>query len=171
MNEMKQIKELRKEAMDRAMNVQCMFAGRTNDSNVRGKCVPVDDHVIYCATYRDSIPYTEDEVKMIRSKLEYYGFTEVNVRISKKDGTRIAVCAHYSGNGADADAGISYKEWTLADLVRAVQSNPKMFPNGLNTRISMGDFEGNTYHRKATVGEDAGRLYLSYELHEYSDEV
>ena len=34
----------------------------------------------------------------------------------------------------------------------------------LKTKLSLGDFEGNTCHRKFSVGTDDGRLYLSYEL-------
>ena len=51
-------------------------------------------------------------------------------------------------------------------LIRLVQKDKASFPLGLKTKLSLGDFEGNTYHRKFSVGADNGRLYLSYELNE-----
>lgn len=53
--------------------------------------------------------------------------------------------------------------------MKFVQEHKSDFPHGLNTKIALGDFEGNTYHRKVAVGTDDGRLYLSYEMHEQAD--
>ena len=65
-----------------------------------------------------------------------------------------------------AEPAFVYKEFTLGELVRLVQKDKASFPLGLKTKLSLGDFEGNTYHRKISVGADDGRLYLSYELNE-----
>ena len=64
------------------------------------------------------------------------------------------------------EPGFVYKEFTLGELVQIVKKDKATFPNGLKTKLSLGDFEGNTYHRKISVGADDGRLYLSYELNE-----
>ena len=65
-----------------------------------------------------------------------------------------------------AEPAFIYKEFTLGELVQIVKKDKTTFPHGLKTKISLGDFEGNTYHRKISVGADDGRLYLSYELNE-----
>ena len=65
-----------------------------------------------------------------------------------------------------AEPAFVYKEFTLGELVRIVKKDKATFPNGLKTKLSLGDFEANTYHRKISVGADDGRLYLSYELNE-----
>ena len=65
-----------------------------------------------------------------------------------------------------AEPAFVYKELTLGELVRFVKQDKASFPLGLKTKLSLGDFEGNTYHRKFSVDTDDGRLYLSYELNE-----
>ena len=65
-----------------------------------------------------------------------------------------------------AEPAFIYKEFTLGELMRIVKKDKASFPHGLKTKLSLGDFEGNTYHRKISVGTDDGRLYLSYELNE-----
>ena len=65
-----------------------------------------------------------------------------------------------------AEPAFVYKEFTLGELVRIIKKDKASFPQGLKTKISLGDFEGNTYHRKISVGADDGRLCLSYELNE-----
>ena len=61
---------------------------------------------------------------------------------------------------------LSTRNLPLGELVRIVKKDKATFPNGLKTKLSLGDFEGNTYHRKFSVGTDDGRLYLTYELNE-----
>ena len=69
-----------------------------------------------------------------------------------------------------AEPAFVYKEFTLGELVQIVKKDKATFPNGLKTKLSLGDFEGNTYHRKISVGADDGRLYLSYELNERDEQ-
>ena len=69
-----------------------------------------------------------------------------------------------------AEPAFVYKEFTLGELVHLVQKDKASFPLGLKTKLSLGDFEGNTYHRKFSVGTDDGRLYLSYELNERDEQ-
>ena len=40
----------------------------------------------------------------------------------------------------------------------------------MKTKLTFGDFEGNTFHRKVSVSADDGRLHLSYELNELDDD-
>ena len=40
----------------------------------------------------------------------------------------------------------------------------------LKTKLSLGDFKGNTYRRKFSVDTDNGRLLLSYELNERDEQ-
>lgn len=42
---------------------------------------------------------------------------------------------------------MNYKTITLKDLVTFVQGNPTTFPEGLNTVLLSGDFEGNYTHK------------------------
>ena len=65
-----------------------------------------------------------------------------------------------------AESAFIYKEFTLGELMRIVKKDKASFPHGLKTKISLGDFEGNTYHRNISLGADDGRLHLSYELNE-----
>ena len=55
-------------------------------------------------------------------------------------------------------------------LVRLVLNDKASFPHGLKTKLSLGDFEGNTYHRKFSVGTDNGRPYLSNALNERDEQ-
>ena len=78
--------------------------------------------------------------------------------------------AHVYYGQKPAEPAFVYKEFTLGELVHLVQKDKASFPLGLKTKLSLGDFEGNTYHRKFSVGTDDGRLYLSYELNERDEQ-
>ena len=65
----------------------------------------------------------------------------------------------------------SYRTLTVRDLVELVQSNPTIFPNGLDTTIITGDFEGNYVHLKHEMhaepdDDNVNSLLLNYEMHE-----
>lgn len=60
----------------------------------------------------------------------------------------------------------NYKQITVRDLVNAVTANKKQFPNGLDTVIVSGDFEGNYTHQKHEIMHDGNKLCLGYEMHE-----
>lgn len=94
------------------------------------------------------------------------GFTDIHCSLSpKKD--ELLVRAVYDG---DNQLGFRYAEVTIGELVRFVKTHKANFPDGMRTRISLGDFEGNTYHRKVALGCDNKRLYLSYEMNECDGE-
>ena len=64
----------------------------------------------------------------------------------------------------------NYKTLTVRDLVNIVNAD-KHFPNGLDTPIATGDFEGNYHHILHEVfhGDKVGKnpaILLCYEMHE-----
>lgn len=90
------------------------------------------------------------------------GFTNARVLIDDS-GKMMRLTAIYTGS---SDKGFGYGEVTIGELVKFIKDHTADFPQRMKTKLSLGDFEGNTYHRKVSVGTDDGRLYLSYELHE-----
>ena len=59
-----------------------------------------------------------------------------------------------------------YGTITVQDLIDMIKSNPKLFPNGMNTEVWSGDFEGNYTHIKHELMSDDGKLFIGYEMHE-----
>jgi hypothetical protein len=65
---------------------------------------------------------------------------------------------------------MEYGTITIKELVDIVKSNKKLFPDGMNTKIYSGDFEGNDWHSKHAIqhtklnGENM--VFLGYEMHE-----
>ena len=64
----------------------------------------------------------------------------------------------------------NYKTITLQDIIDMVKSNPKLFPDGMNTKVFSGDFEGNyTRHFHEISQDEYGSekaIFLGYEMHE-----
>jgi len=61
---------------------------------------------------------------------------------------------------------VCYGEITISQLVQFVKAHREAFPNGMHTKVCLGDFEGNTFHTKIVPSADVGRLFLGYELNE-----
>lgn len=65
---------------------------------------------------------------------------------------------------------MSYKTITIQDIVDAVKRDPKLFPDGMNTKVFSGDFEGNyTHHLHIICHDKHGSedvIFLGYEMHE-----
>ena len=61
---------------------------------------------------------------------------------------------------------VRYGEVSIADFVEFDQSHPSDFPRGIGTTITLGDFEGNTYHSSMVMTADRRNLHLMYELNE-----
>lgn len=64
----------------------------------------------------------------------------------------------------------NYDIITLQDIVDFVNNNKEHFPEGMNTKVFSGDFEGNYTHwmhslQKDTLGDDSV-LFIGYEMHE-----
>ena len=110
---------------------------------------------------------TEVDTQLVEANLSLFGgFTDVTRSLSEGN----KVLTYYSTYTGEEPVELRYGETTIASLVKFVQEHKSDFPHGLNTKIALGDFEGNTYHRKVAVGTDDGRLLLNYELNELDDE-
>jgi len=109
----------------------------------------------------------EMERQLIIANLELQGgFTDIAVTMMN-GGRSMLVRAIYDGKEG---IGLRHGEHTIADLLQLIKDHRKEFPNGLLTKVSLGDYEGNSYHRHFTAGGDDGRLYLSFEMNEHDGE-
>ena len=63
-----------------------------------------------------------------------------------------------------------YGRMRVQDLVNVIGKHPDLFPNGMNTFISCGDYEGNYNHRLLSVEDNGygpkGAVKLYFELHD-----
>ena len=109
-------------------------------------------------------PFDPDsEKQLLKANIDLQGgFSDVRVALSQ-DRKELLARACYDGA---ANPDLRYGEVTVGELVKFIKDHSPNFPRGMKTKISLGDFEGNTCHRKVSVGTDDGRLHLSYELHE-----
>lgn len=60
----------------------------------------------------------------------------------------------------------TYKKQTVWDLVKFVIENKDVFPKGIHTEITSGDFEGNYTHQSHELQSDGCKVCLAYEMHE-----
>lgn len=98
------------------------------------------------------------------------GFTSIKINEPKKlSGGAYDLDISANFGGEPAKKSLTPKEITVRDLLLAVQ-NTKKFPLGLDTKITLGDFEGNTYHKKCVLMKDKGKVYLAYEMNEYDND-
>lgn len=70
----------------------------------------------------------------------------------------------------DMELGV-YGEITVRDIVNAVTSNPKLFPNGMDTKIASGDIGLYNFHREHVMQHEqmsaevySPCLFLGYEM-------
>lgn len=73
-------------------------------------------------------------------------------------------------NSQETKMSESYKTITVKDLVNFVSNDKKNFPQGLDTPITSGDFEGNFHHVLHELfidklGEKEA-VFIGYEMHE-----
>ena len=107
------------------------------------------------------------ERQLIISNIELHGgFRNITV-VLRNGGRSMLVRTIYDGV---EKPNLEHDEHTLGDLLDLVDAHPSDFPEGLETPITLGDYEGNTLHRSFSVCEDNGRLHLSFELNESDDE-
>lgn len=71
---------------------------------------------------------------------------------------------------------MDYKIITVQDIVNVIESNPDMFPDGMQTKVCSGDFEGNYAHKKHEISctkftNLGNTLFLGYEMHEGYDGI
>lgn len=164
----KNLLKLKAEAEEKLATAANIFARRdgktTSDPRVqefRGR--------LYCrillTTTGHPFDKDSDEALLIANLDNLGGFENITCYRNRKR-TRLLVTATYGG---ESSAVVRYGEVTIGELVKFIKEHRADFPLGMNTKISLGDFGGNTYHRKVAVGTDDGRLYLSYEMHERAD--
>ena len=156
-------------AKKKLTSVGKIFKGRDNGTDFEVLCYEEDGAITAALKlWTTDHPFDpEIDEQLVASNLALLGgFKDVGVNVTEC-GKEMTFYATYTG---DAVAEIKYGEVTLDELVRFVKTHKADFPLGIKTRISLGDFEGNTYHRKVAVGSDDGRLLLNYELNELDDE-
>ena len=165
----KTIAKLKAEAEEKLTTVAGIFAHRdgktTSDPRVkefRGR--------LYCRILLTTTghPFDKDsDEALLIANLENLGGFESIVCSRNRKGTRLLVTTTYSG---ESSAVVRYGEVTIGELVKFIKEHRANFPLGMKTKISLGDFEGNSYHRKVALGCDNKRLYLSYEMNECDGE-
>ena len=158
-------KTLIREAKRKLAKIGKMFEGRDASTHYQALVYEEDAKVTAALKlWTGGHPFnTKVDTQLVEANLSFFGgFTDVARSLSEGN----KELTYYSTYTGEEPVELPYGETTLAALVKFVQEHRSDFPRGLNTKISLGDFEGNTYHRKVTVSSDDGRLYLSYELHE-----
>lgn len=161
-------KTLIRDAKRKLAKIGKMFEGRDPNTHYQVLVYEEDSKVTAALKlWTGRQPFsTEVDTQLVEANLSLFGgFTDVTRSLSEGN----KVLTYYSTYTGEEPDELRYGETTLATLVKFVQDHKTDFPHGLNTKITLGDFEGNTYHRKIAVGSDDGRLYLSYELHERAD--
>ena len=61
---------------------------------------------------------------------------------------------------------MSYKEYTIKELIEELKECAKELPNGIDSLVTTGDFEGNYTHRLIEPMLDDDSVFLGYEMHE-----
>ena len=158
-------KTLIREAKRKLAKIGKMFEGRDSSTHYQALVYEEDSKVTAALKlWTNEHPFnTEVDTQLIEANLSLFGgFADVTRLLSEEN----KVLTYYSTYMGEDPVQLHYGETTLAALVKFVQEHKSDFPHGMKTKLSLGDFEGNTYHRKVSVGTDDGRLYLSYELHD-----
>lgn len=60
----------------------------------------------------------------------------------------------------------NYKQYTIKELIKELKDCAKHLPNGLNSLVTTGDFEGNYTHQLIEPMLDEDSVFLGYEMHE-----
>ena len=161
-------KTLIREAKRKLAKIGKMFEGRDSCTHHQALVYEEDGKVTAALKlWTGGHPFnTEVDTQLVEANLSLFGgFTDVTRSLS--DGNK--ELTYYSTYTGEEPVKLRYGETTLAALVKFVQKHKSDFPHGLNTKIALGDFEGNNYHRKVAVSSDDGRLFLNYEMNEYDD--
>ena len=161
--------KLKVDAKKKLTSVGNIFKGRDNGTDFEVLCYEEDGAITAALKlWTAGHPFDgEIDEQLVVSNLALLGgFEDVGANVAE-DGMEMTFYTTYTG---DAVAEIKYGEVTLDELVRFVKTHKADFPLGIKTRISLGDFEGNNYHRKVAVSSDDGRLFLNYEMNEYDEE-
>lgn len=162
-------KTLIREATKKLAKIGKMFGGRDASTHYQALVYEEDGKVTAALKlWTGRRPFDTDvDTQLVEANLSLFGgFADVSRSLSNGN----KELTYYSTYTGEEPVELPYGETTLAALVKFVQEHKSDFPHGLNTKISLGDFEGNTYHRKVAVCGDDGRLFLNYEMNEYDEE-
>ena len=162
-------KTLIRDAKKKLGKIGKMFEGRDASTHYQALVYEEDGKVTAALKlWTGRRPFnTEVDTQLVEANLSLFGgFTNVTRSLSEAN----KVLTYHSTYTGEEPVQLHYGETTLAALVKFVQEHKNDFPHGMNTKISLGDFEGNTYHRKVAVCGDDGRLFLNYEMNEYDEE-
>ena len=162
---MKNLAKLKSEAEGKLKVVTDIFTQRDGKTS----CDPLVKEFagkLYCRIFVKTAghPFNDefDSQLLVGNLYNQGGFSDIHCSLSpKKD--ELLLRAIYDG---DNKFGFRPDEVTIGELVRFVRKHRANFPLGMKTKISLGDFEGNSYHRKVAIGCDDKRLYLSHEANE-----
>ena len=161
-------KTLIREAKRKLDKIGKMFKGRDESTHYQALVYEEDAKVTAALKlWTGRHPFNPElDTQLVEANLSLIGgFTDVTRSLSGGN----KELTYYSTYTGEEPVKLRYGETTLAALVKFVQEHKSDFPHGMNTKIALGDFESNNYHRKVAVGADDGRLYLSYEMHEQAD--
>ena len=161
-------KTLIREAKRKLDKIGKIFKGRDESTHYQALVYEEDAKVTAALKlWTGRHPFNPElDTQLVEANLSFFGgFTDVARSLSEGN----KVLTYYSTYTGEEPVELRYRETTLAALVKFVQEHKSDFPLGLNSKIALGDFEGNTYHRKVAVSSDDGRLFLNYEMNEYDD--
>ena len=163
------LQSLATEARNKLVAVAAIFNGRDGKTTANATA-----HIFKCKVFGRIYIHTTGEPfdldferQLIISNIELHGgFRNVTV-VLRNGGRSMLVRAIYDG---EEKPSLEHDEHTLGDLLDLVDAHPDDFPEGLETPITLGDYEGNSFHHNFSVCGDGGRLHLSFELNESDDE-
>ena len=163
------LQSLAADARNKLVVVASIFNGRDTRTTANATA-----HIFKCKVFGRIYIHTTGEPfdldferQLIISNIELHGgFRNVTV-VLRNGGRSMLVRAIYDGV---EKPNLEHDEHTLGDLLDLVDAHPNDFPDGIETPITLGDYEENTFHRNFSVCGDDGRLHLSFELNESDDE-
>lgn len=162
-------KTLIRDAKKKLGKIGKMFEGRDSSTDYQTLVYEEDGKVTAALKlWTGKRPFDTDvDTQLVEANLALFGgFADVTRSLSGGN----KELTYYSTYTGEDPVQLNYGETTLAALVNFVNEHKSDFPHGMNTKIALGDFEGNTYHRKVAVCGDNGRILLNYELNELDDE-
>lgn len=163
------LQSLATEARNKLAIVAGIFNGRDRKTTANATA-----HIFRCKVFGRIYIHTtgepfdlEFEKQLIISNIKLHGgFRNVTV-VLRNGGRSMLVRAIYDG---EEKPSLEHEEHTLGDLLDLIDAHPTDFPDGLETPITLGDYEGNTFRRNFSACEDGGRLHLSFESNGSDDD-
>lgn len=163
------LQRLASEARDKLVAVAAILNGRDGKTTANATA-----HIFKCKVFGRIYIHTTGEPfdlnfekQLILSNIDLHGGFRNATVVLRNGGRSMLVRAIYDGG---EKPNLEHEEHTLGDLLDLVDAHPDDFPEGLETPITLGDYENNTFHRNFSACEDGGRLHLSFELNGSDDD-